>query len=166
MKNAQLIIVCLCSLSLWYACQSGTDTASTKTDAVVVAQQKQITDLNDKIAALEKKVATIEKPPTAPTTTPTPPPTTTCSLDNVKYSGSYSYYLRFLNQSGNTFEVIGKISIYDINAKVRLTDDQLTVISGNVSGKMTLLENCRQLSGSLKTKNFMGETLTVDFVRN
>jgi hypothetical protein len=127
--------------------------------------------LQDKVNRLERRVEKLEneKPNNGtPATTPTVVPSQVgCNLNNIRFKHRNAYaddYIRFINSSGNTVEFVGEIGAYNVSGTVQIEGNSLTVIKGNVTGRLTLLSNCQQLTGSLKDKG-LDETLPVDFIK-
>lgn len=83
---------------------------------------------------------------------PKPKQESVCALNERRYGdrSGYGYFIRFYNQNNNTFDFSGKISIYSLGGKVKLQSNQIQFISGNVSGTLTLLKDCNELTGTIK----------------
>ncbi|MDF1695339.1 MAG: hypothetical protein P1U56_05890 [Saprospiraceae bacterium] len=167
-KLGNTILLLIVTL-LIFSCTSPPDAKLTEK---INALEHEIIATKTKVKLLEKKIEKLESEnkneTNKPTSTPTPVETADlkCNLDNTKYIKRRNglYYLRFLNQEGNTFEVIGYVSAYNITGKVRVINNKITFISGNTTGSLTLLLNCQQMSGSIKVKKAY-EPFAVDFIK-
>ena len=128
----------------------------------------EIIEMKDEIKKLESRISELEKGEKPVLTNAEPKITkkpTNCDLDNQKYVRSgYSYYLRFYNQKDNVFDLVGNIDAIDITGKIRVNGNRISIISGNFTGELTLLSNCRQLTGSMKRKKY-GDIISVDFIK-
>jgi hypothetical protein len=86
------------------------------------------------------------------------------ALDNSRFIGmSGIYYLRLFNKQGNTYEFTGKVEARDVNGKLRKNGDKFTILSGNVTGEFTLLNNCQELTGHFQDD--YGSDISFDYAR-
>lgn len=73
-----------------------------------------------------------------------------CELNHAKYTSGGDFYIRFYNQTNNTYEFTGQIDARSIHGTVIRNGDNLKIISGNATGKFALNEACNFLTGSFE----------------
>lgn len=60
--------------------------------------------------------------------------------------------------------VIIFVILFNVTGTAKVEVNSLSVIKGNVTGNLTVLSNCQQLTGALRDKE-LNETLPIDFVK-
>ncbi len=87
------------------------------------------------------------------------------NLNNAKFTSLGSYFVRLYNQEGDDFEFTGEVDGHDINGKARKSGNNFKILSGNVTGKFTLIDNCMNLTGNFKTKKYSFD-ISFDYTRS
>ncbi len=94
-----------------------------------------------------------------------------CNIDNAvfqKKGDENNRFIRFYNKSGDKIEFTGEFDGESLSGTAVLHGYKggykISAIKGGFSGEILLFSDCRQLTGSLKEKEF-GTMYSIDFVK-